>query len=413
MDKQQIVLDAVKKLQKSEFKATAIKIELEANLDRNNDENDCAELIAGYLAEALGHNLPELYDDDDGNEGTQATNPFPEISFFRFYNDGSVDSELTITVKLDKPENIYILPKIVEVWNTFCQEAGNGYIDLDGAGMHMALLNTSDASYPSTPTEANRYRFWNYRKSMTMLLPALYFLGTHCDRSRGLEYRRPIVSTTDMDHGYEKYAAVNYGCGALEFRVFDTCYDKPEAILDNFVVMANTMRYWTTTYRSSGMENICSSTEFGNDRDYTLSRFYVTTEHIDLLNHGLMRIKPAYKAIRELKQERRFTLNRGSFTRQQRQAEIDAENDYNEYLERFKWTLEARKLYFLADRYSDIGSKYRDLPTTAEKTAAIKDEAEKYVKDYEKSYFKEKDTYIKNYVKRQLHVEGNFTLCAG
>lgn len=374
--KRAAVLEAVQKLTDGVYGATAIKVELEADLDRSENIDTCFIAIFDNLSKRTGVSWDGNQLESDWEGDTWATNPTPEIAYARFYNDGSVDSELTFTLRLDKPENIFLLPKIVEAWNEMCSDMNGGEVNIEGAGMHMALLNNEDCTYPHHRMDYDR--FHNFQRSMTMLLPALYFLGTHNDISRPLEYRQPVIGCDGDAHGSSKFNAVHYKDGALEFRIFDTCYDKPEAILDNVVVMRNCMKYWSKTYTNPGLDKITRSVLFGNDTNYRLDRFYSKIEHIDLLNLGLRRLKPSYYSVAELKEERRFVVERRMIVGWRKQAEEEARNAYEEYSERYDWSMIPKK-YYLLYQFLDTSREHTD---TAVKAA--EHEAEKIVEEEKK-----------------------------
>lgn len=348
MDRSDIVLKAIEKLKTNPFKTTAIKIELEADLDRDDSEGGALLKVLDNLATAIGVAKPEVVNivdnDSDCNicggwneDNAHIHNPMPGIVYARFYNDGSVDSELTITVSLEKNDNVFLLPKIVEAWDAYCKESDK--YDIDGAGLHMALLNTDDCSYPSISNRANFDRFDNFKKSMQLLLPSLYFLAAHSAHTRGLDFRQPRIHATEQSHGSDKFAAVNYTHGAVEFRVFDTCYDKPNAILDNVVVMSKTMKFWTREYRPSGLESITNMTWFGGSygHGYELEELFNRNEHVALLNAGLRLLKPAYYTITQLKEERGFSVTANTFLEKDKQIKADAELAYDEYVDRWEW----------------------------------------------------------------------------
>lgn len=330
-DQRRAILEAVDSLKKNPFKTTAIKVELEADINGRDDEDYCFKFLMDYVSREV-HGC----DSNVGEYTASMKNPLPEVSYGEFYDDGSVNSELTFTIKLDNPDNIFLLPIFLEAWNTLAEEAGGQ--DVSGAGMHMALLNTSNCSYPSSVTQTNYGRFLNFRKSMSLVLPALYFLGTHNKYSRDLEYRKPSIECTDEAHGYDKFHAIGYNRGAIEFRVFDTCYDNPEAIFDNVIVMNNAMKFWKRRYVSSGLENITSEITFGTSGT-TIDRFYTTVKHVDLLDEGLKILKPSYRTLDELKEERGFELTRESLANQETDWIKQATEDYDEYSERFDWSL--------------------------------------------------------------------------
>lgn len=337
------ILEAVNKLKSGTFKATAIKVEFEADIDRNEGCEGALEIFMDSLSKLTGRSWSN---DIDGSwDEADAYDPIPEIAFIRCYNDGSVDTEITVTLKLDNPENIFMLPQMIQAWNEMCNACGDE-MNVQGAGMHMALMNTSDYSYPGGRIDTAR--FGNFRKSMGLLLPALYFLGTHSEESRSLSFREPRIECNNETHGHGKFNAIHYKGGALEFRIFDTCYDKPEAILDNVVVMRNCMKYWSRTYINPGMDKVVREVNFGNDMDYRLERFYQTIEHIDLLALGLKRLKPSYLTIEELKTERNFKIDRRDILGWRKKVEDDAREEYQEYSERFDWGLVSKRYSYVA-----------------------------------------------------------------
>lgn len=348
-NKHDVVVDSVKWLKTSPFKATAVKVELEAEFGRENedwDESDCRRFLMERL-ETIDLARKNSYGD---YESTGA------LKYAMFYDDGSVDSEFTFTLSLEDPESVFLLPKIIGFWNELGEEIG-GEFDTEGAGMHIALLNHRDCFYDndddSSGTSANQRRFRNFQRSMQLLIPALFFLASPDEVSRPLEFRAPKIESGYSAHGYDKFNAIWYAHQALEFRVFETCYRNPEAILDNLVVIRNCMKYWRLGYLPSGLSKIAPAVTFGNDDDYTIKRFYKTVQHIDLLDAGLAQLKPSYYTVAEVKQQRRFQLTKTEIRNAVRQRRIDARAEYDEYEERFKWKLAVDKHSYTAYNMSD------------------------------------------------------------
>lgn len=269
------------------------------------------------------------------------------LTYGEFYNDGSVDSEFTFTLMLDNPENVFLIPKIIKIFKELADRNGQG-MDVRGAGMHTAFINDGSGYYPTNPSQAQEERFYNYRKSMRMLLPALYFLGANSDISRGLGFRRP-------DIGYRTHrTAVDFRGGALEFRIFDTCYDKPDTILDNIVVMSRSLKYWKRQYKSSGVEKIATRVKFGKDNNDNLDRFYVTYTHLDLLNFGLNKLKPSYYTTRQLKAQRKFVTDKRSLTKLKKENERAATAEFKEYENRFEFGLIANRGRYISRLAKDM-----------------------------------------------------------
>jgi hypothetical protein len=324
--KRQAIRDAVNRLKANPcFKVTGIKVELEAQIGRMWENETCKREILQRLTPAIRNTL----------------------SFSRFYRDGSVDSEYTFTMRLDNTDNIFHLPKIVEVFKQVCFEAGNGEIDIDGAGMHMALIRNADCYYPSEEyLTTDDDSFANFNRSMSMLLPALYFLGaTSRGNTRPLRYRTPRVSASN------KYCAIAYREGAVEFRVFDTCYDEPKQILDNVVVMANCMEFWSPTRKPAkvGVKRLVFGHESGRDGLHTL---YPTKDHFVALNAGLGLLKPSYYTIEDLKQQRGFTMNEEALEEDSARYQKELDMEYEEYVERCNIRARAMRILRPSSRHT-------------------------------------------------------------
>lgn len=359
-NKHDVVVQAVKQLKLSEHGTTAIKVEVEANIEREHSDKDTWAMIAERL-EPLGLTR---YNEDDyfraGHTG-YSSHWFPKLPlrYGEVYNDGSVDTEFTFTLMLNNPENILLLPKILQIVVDVYKEVGYE-LDTSNAGMHMALLNNAKGTYPTRPKAYDISRFKNFRKSMIRLLPALYFLGSCTERSRALRFREPKIEHCQSSNngqfrpGIAKYSAVAFSQGAVEFRVFETCYDNPEVILDNVVVMANAMKFWTRAYTRNYLRPMPQAIKFGTDRGYDLQRLYVTKQHIDLLHDGLNILKPMYYSINELKKQRNFTVTKKSIDGKLKEVKQKALESYVRYDKQFKWSIlreEQRYMARLLDEY--------------------------------------------------------------
>lgn len=348
------------------------------------------------------------YDFDDDYE---ATNPFSWMSYAKFYNDGSVDSELTFTVKLDHPNNAFYIPKVLQAFKDMAAEMEEE-LNVSGAGLHTALLWSEGATYPSRSDDyrtdqepgSNRLpeqQLRNFKRSMTQLLPALYFLGTTNDTSRGLGYRKPHVSVDYRhDENYarsSKYSAISYRYGAMEFRVFDTCYDQPEAIMDNIVVISNSLRYLSERYISPNLDKITSLLEFGNDNGRQLDRFYGSTTHLDVLNVGLTRLKPAYYTVGQLKEQRGFKRTKATLKSLEKVNRRKAEAAYQEYLERFEWEKKAIEMEYHGTYLRDK-MKYAPIDRLRTSPAEIEAEVAQTVREsaarWVRNHFQEADSFI-------------------
>lgn len=332
------VLEAVERIKSGEFKGRAIKVELEAHLDRHWDTDECYDYLMERL-QKLG-----LVDDDD-----YWVKP---LVYARFYNDGSVDSEFTFTLMLTDPKTVLLLPEIIKIWNDLCAIAGNK-VDVRGAGMHMAIIQNPRGHYPdyNNITSSDMKCFANFKKSLMLGLPALFFLSTHNETSRRLGCREPRIEAGNAEHGHSKFNAIYYKGRALEFRVFDTCYDNPEAILDNVVVMANCLKYWTAKFTDPKLSKICKRILFGNDTSRKLERLYGSVEHMELLEAGLKLLKPSYRSLQDLYIERNFHLSKEYFLHAEERVREEARLDYEEYVERFEAALDVERKYAATEEF--------------------------------------------------------------
>lgn len=336
---------------------------------------------------------------------THKFKPLAPLVFSHAYRDGTVDSEWTLTLDLKKSKSILMLPILCQAFASLADEIGQP-IDVSNAGMHMAWLFSDNATYPADITASNLQKFNNFRRSMNLLMPALFFLGSSTSKSRPMGYRQPGT------HNREKYMAISLRNGALEFRLFETCYQRPEQMLDNVMVMANCMRFWTLKYTRNYLAKITPRIMFGNDDGDELARMYVTTEHIDLLNRGLRMIKPSYLTVAEIKHQRSFNITKNHVKDVEKNARAKAELEYIEYEKRFKWdTIMSQNSYINSYIQSSILSGPReDIPKDpGEFMEKIRAEAEKQTK--ERFKLRPKEEFIEA-EKGNYMSTGDYELCA-
>lgn len=158
------------------------------------------------------------------------------LIYGRFYNDGSVDSEYTFTIPVEK---VNLLPEFVDSFNKLAEAVGNG-MDVDGAGMHIAVLpHESNGRYPVPSSfEMPSDKLQNFTTEVTKLLPALFLAATSGNFTRALNYRNPKIES-------DKYSAIHIvNRRALEYRLFETCYQRPEAIFEYLATIARTLEYY-------------------------------------------------------------------------------------------------------------------------------------------------------------------------
>jgi len=365
--REEAVSKAIKFIKNCPYKGTAIKIELEAQLGRENNTRSCAncngsgEMICSECDATLDNCSPcdsngfitcegcngegrssmgqrslneqQCQDFLLANVSSEAKN---SLIFSKTYYDGSVDTEFTFTLPIDKARYAVEFIRSFKKLSKHITQTPHVY----GAGMHIAILNSTDGYYP----EGNRLdprRTKNFKESMTKLLPALFFLASSDYRSRRLNYRLPRVSAN-------KYSAISYLSNCFEYRVFETCYDRPEAILDFICIIANTLQYYH--YRKKTHSFFGKVGKFGFiDLGQGIERFYKNETNYKALMEGVKILKPSYKTITELKRERNFKLNL---------TKIRTKEKLKENI----WRGEYRRLkQSLTGEYEKIIKKYRDL----------------------------------------------------
>jgi hypothetical protein len=365
------IADSIELIKNSKYKGTAIKVELEANLDRVDSDNgycrtcdsdgyyycdncndgviptfdeaadtyidvDCGECGGqGRIdcEECPAESSYEFSDEDtckDYMEDRVSPEARKALVYSQFYNDGSVDSEYTFTVKL---KDIKYIPEFIKAFKMLADENGNG-MDVDGAGMHIAILNSKDGNYPEGNSLNDTYAK-NFANSMTHLLPALYFLGSSDHRSRGLGYRKPQIGLRD------KYSAITGHMGVFEYRVFETCYDRPEAIFDFIAVVAKSLQFYAA--KEVQLDWFGKIGAVGFKDGHGLDRLYYTSTHLKALKAGLKVLKPDYKTVDQLFKERNFSVTAKKIQEDRKKDIARWRSDWREVKERTKYAIEAQR----------------------------------------------------------------------
>lgn len=215
------------------------------------------------------------------------------LTYSRFYYDGSVDSEMTLTLPV---KNAEYLVEYLEAFRALGEEIGNG-IETGGAGLHLAVIPACSNGYYPAPADSLSLAKWrNFKSEVTKLLPALYMLASAGSISRELGYRTPQVSST------EKYSAIYASHrSSLEYRLFETCYDNPETVKEYVEVIAKTLKF----YHNPNLKVTPLEKTFDiADGDNNTSRFYQTPEKISILRTQLKYIRPEGKSISQLMKSR-------------------------------------------------------------------------------------------------------------
>lgn len=289
------------------------------------DLDTCRAYILNEIAiQVYGKSLKQLADERktlgaNVNSGIKGGTALPFIEYVKFYYDGSVDSEMTITIPIEEGEKALA---ILQAFKKFADLSSNGSVDTRGAGMHIAVLPEGcNGRYPSE-TRLNREGLQNFTTEVTKLLPALYFVGTAGHRSRSMQFRSPQIS----DH--HKYSAVyTLGGRVFEFRVFETCYDRPEAVYEYMQVIANALKFYADPTRKVK----ALGKKFGFPSSTEIAHYYSTTEQLRILNATVKYLKPEDKTFKAMKQERglRYTVKTLETREKSRLAQL--KNDYAVY----------------------------------------------------------------------------------
>lgn len=397
---------AIADIKNSGYKGTAIKIELEAQLSRNStgsneycdscdgngaydcgncDGNGCSQCNEGTV-DCSDCDGSGMYDQSShGSQSEEACHQFilnnvsktarNKLVFSRFYYDGSVDSELTFTLMI---EDVKYAIEFVEAFKKLGDYVGNG-LDTSGAGMHIAILNSKNGYYSHRGGRRHDGRidfakFANFAKSMNHLMPALFFLGSCDSQSRDLHFRMPACRT-------DKYNAVHgTPSGALEFRVFETCYQRPEALFDFVCVIAKCLKFYASKQVKFAWFGKVGNVSF-KDTNRHLDRFYQCPEAIKALDLGLQVLKPDHKTITELKKERNFKLTLPKVINYEKKLELRWRVEFSEYKER----AEAELQRYLSSQTAGLRAagndpgRYGFMGTTAEYLRQARDQ---YISDH-------------------------------
>lgn len=195
-----------------------IKVELEAHLNRENSFDD-EDYCKSYITDQLDPELVEA------------------MTYYDFYNDGSVDSEFTFTLPIEQAHRAI---DVVQAFSALADSNGYG-IDTNRAGVHLTLMTSG--MYPTTK-RLSAARLANFTTQVTKLLPALYAASSHNGLTRSFEFRQPKIGAVKSMSTSEYPMICTHGGTCLEYRLFDTCYDKPEALLEQIQIIAGTIVYF-------------------------------------------------------------------------------------------------------------------------------------------------------------------------
>lgn len=284
---------------------------------------DCERFMREYVGSAVDNRLifpnyaiTEIEEQEHNGE------------FNAFYADGSVDSEFTFTIKIDHAEDVL---KWIEAFKALSDRIGND-LDVEGAGLHISVLpHESQGRYPVSGFRLDSAGLSNFEREVTRLLPALYFLASSGHQARALGYRRPEI-------GVDKYSAIGTHNGTcLEYRIFETCYDKPEIFYDYLEVIANTLKF----YKDPQIKVKQIGKQFGlRTMNNTVGDMFSTPDQLRILNSTVKTIKPKNKSFKQLRKERNLNVTIKDLSAKERMKRIKLEADHKRITEVTKETLE-------------------------------------------------------------------------
>ena len=291
-----------------------IKVEFEAELERGDlervklQENDCQSCSgSGILGESvctacLGEGVTSEDFDPDRDRDLQRfyeNSILPKsvknsLVYSKMYHDGSVDTEYTFTLPIDKSH--YVID-MIEGWNEMVEAIGAEQ-DVYGAGMHISLL--TEREYPSGNTLPSA-KISNFKEQLIKLLPSMFLLASSGKQSRSLQYRFPRIASNT------KYSAVfTHRDTCIEYRLFETCYERPEAFIEFVGMIDRTLDYYRDeTLKVSSMMKKYILPESSSET----SRLVQNTSQVQIIKQQLKLVKPMGYTIKELMEPRGVNLS--------------------------------------------------------------------------------------------------------
>lgn len=247
-------------------------------------------------------------------------NAYQALLYSKFEYDGTVDSEYTLAVRVS---DVRYFPDYVDAIRALCAEFGNelsiGYRTRRSAGLHISIVPCSEWNKRTLNTE----KLDNFERQAEKLLPMLYAIGTADGASRSFQYRRPRVSRED------KYNAIftHYG-KYIEYRLFETCYDRPGAIVEYMTAIAHTLKF----YADPTAKPVNCRTAFGIVEVSDVKDMYRDTRRLRVLNAQLDEITGLDKA--EALKARKIDPSMAKARKADKARIKELREDYEHYLQR-------------------------------------------------------------------------------
>ncbi len=250
------------------------------------------------------------------------------LVYSKFYEDGSVDSEFTFTIHIDHVEDVN---HWINAFKALSEDCGNSEVDVSGAGLHITVIpNSAGGRYPCQDYGLNPTNVGNFIENVNKLMPALFFLASADHKSRGISYRYPLVARDKYDCPQSAVGVCTHNDSCIEYRVFETCYDRPEAFGDYIQVIANTLKF----YSDPSLKVSALGQSFGFNYGDNIARLYDTPQQLRILNSTIKHIKPVDKSYKKLKQERGVNYTIKSLNLEEKKKIAQLRSDYQEYHKR-------------------------------------------------------------------------------
>ena len=249
--------------------------------------------------------------------------------YSHFYRDGSVDSELTVTVPLSW-DGLWYWIEYTGAMVKLSEHIGNK-IDVRGAGMHITILRSPDGNFPNGNGEMDKVKLGNFKTAMNRLMPALLLLASPDYKSRALfPFRQLGVGQGDHRNAID-IAGHGRAGGIFEWRVFETCYDRPEMVFDYICTIAKGLKFYSNKPPEMNLERIGKLTFVDDGRAYGIHKYYTTEKHLKALDIGLDWLKPDHRSKAEVYRLRNFTLNAERLAKKRIKAMELIEPEWVEY----------------------------------------------------------------------------------
>jgi hypothetical protein len=387
---------AIKSIREGEYAGRYIKAEFEVNYDRPQTDEECgycegSGTVDHYDCDGAGcDNCNDgrvecedcygngYYENDDWGSSNRECLDFilghvtracrDATVFSRFGYDGSVDSELMVTVPLSWAGIGYL----VEYSNAMVELGKNSGWDFDvkGAGLHLTILRSNNGYYPSNKHPIDNVKWENFKENMTKLMPALLFLASPDHKSRSIStYRRLEVG--NGTHGSAIDIASHGQADCFEWRVFETCYNRPEALYDYICTIAKGLEFYSDDPRPVSYRTKVGELEFrDSSAEYGLHKYFQTAKHLQILDEGLKYLKPDHRTRKELYRMRNFTNTRDIEKKKLTRMTWRVEEEY----ERYRTTVKTEKYQmvrrmirsWLRDQEYEARAYGAEYPTVAE-----------------------------------------------